>query len=67
MFARLMVFLNSAVNPILYNMMSRKFRRALRHLLCRGQTSQITTPVDDIPNETQLQVFRRVIVTPCTS
>uniref|UniRef100_A0A3Q0KMD9 Thyrotropin-releasing hormone receptor n=1 Tax=Schistosoma mansoni TaxID=6183 RepID=A0A3Q0KMD9_SCHMA len=33
MFSRIMAFLNSAVNPILYNAMSRKFRRALKRLL----------------------------------
>ncbi|CAL8090598.1 unnamed protein product [Calicophoron daubneyi] len=33
MFARLMAFLNSAANPLVYNIMSRKFRRAFRRLL----------------------------------
>ncbi|CAH8863255.1 unnamed protein product [Trichobilharzia szidati] len=33
MFSRIMAYLNSAVNPILYNAMSRKFRRALKRLL----------------------------------
>nr|CAH8869048.1 unnamed protein product [Trichobilharzia regenti] len=33
MFSRIMAYLNSAVNPILYNAMSRKFRRALKRML----------------------------------
>ena len=34
MFCRIMVYINSAINPILYNAMSVKFRRAFRKLLC---------------------------------
>ncbi|KAA0194016.1 Thyrotropin releasing hormone receptor [Fasciolopsis buskii] len=37
LFARLMGYLNSAVNPILYNVMSRKFRRVLKRILRRGR------------------------------
>ncbi|THD25313.1 Thyrotropin releasing hormone receptor [Fasciola hepatica] len=36
LFARLMGYLNSAVNPILYNVMSRKFRRVLKRMLRRS-------------------------------
>ena len=39
-FARIMFYLNSATNPIVYNVISIKFRRAFRHTihsLCRGQ------------------------------
>ncbi|KAJ8303075.1 hypothetical protein KUTeg_019471 [Tegillarca granosa] len=34
---RVMVYINSAINPILYNAMSVKFRRAFRKLLCCGK------------------------------
>lgn len=37
LFCRLMVYMNSAINPILYNAMSVKFRRAFRRLLCCGK------------------------------
>lgn len=33
LFCRIMVYVNSAVNPILYNAMSVKFRRAFKRLL----------------------------------
>jgi hypothetical protein len=33
-FCRIMLYLNSAVNPILYNLMSSKFREGFRSLLC---------------------------------
>jgi len=35
---RLMVYANSAINPILYNAMSVKFCRAFRHLLLCGRS-----------------------------
>lgn len=36
-FSRIMLYLNSAVNPILYNLMSSKFRDGFRRLLgCKG-------------------------------
>ena len=34
---RMMVYINSAINPILYNAMSMKFRRAFRRLLSCGK------------------------------
>ena len=34
-FAGVLYFFNSTVNPILYNLMSRKFRRAFKRTLCR--------------------------------
>lgn len=33
-FCRIMLYLNSAINPILYNLMSSKFRRGFRSLYC---------------------------------
>ncbi|XP_045194328.1 thyrotropin-releasing hormone receptor-like [Mercenaria mercenaria] len=38
MFSRTMVYINSAINPILYNAMSVKFRRAFKRILCCGHT-----------------------------
>jgi hypothetical protein len=37
LFCRTMVYINSAINPILYNAMSVKFRRAFRRVLCCGK------------------------------
>lgn len=37
---RILLYLNSAVNPILYNLMSSKFRRGFRRLLGFGSRSQ---------------------------
>jgi thyrotropin-releasing hormone receptor len=39
LFCRLMVYTNSAINPILYNAMSVKFCRAFRRLLMCGRTA----------------------------
>ena len=38
LFSRTMVYVNSAVNPILYNVMSVKFRRAFRNQIFCGKT-----------------------------
>lgn len=37
MFCRTMVYINSAINPILYNAMSVKFRRAFKRILLCGK------------------------------
>ncbi|XP_014663378.1 PREDICTED: thyrotropin-releasing hormone receptor-like [Priapulus caudatus] len=37
MFAKTLIYINSAINPILYNAMSVKFRRAFKHLLTCGR------------------------------
>lgn len=37
MFCRTMVYINSAINPILYNAMSVKFRRAFKRILFCGK------------------------------
>lgn len=37
LFVKTMTYLNSTVNPIIYNVMSRKFRRAFRLLLTDGE------------------------------
>lgn len=39
LFCRTMVFINSAINPVIYNMLSVKFRRAFRDIVCKGKTS----------------------------
>lgn len=39
LFCRNMVFINSAINPIVYNMLSVKFRRAFRDIVCKGKIS----------------------------
>jgi len=39
LFCRLMIYANSAINPILYNAMSAKFCRAFRRLLLCGRAS----------------------------
>ncbi|XP_021358028.1 thyrotropin-releasing hormone receptor-like [Mizuhopecten yessoensis] len=36
LFCRVMIYINSAINPILYNAMSVKFRRAFQKVLCCG-------------------------------
>ncbi|KAK6178109.1 hypothetical protein SNE40_012938 [Patella caerulea] len=43
LFSRSMIYINSAINPILYNAMSVKFRRAFKNHLCCG-TKQPRTP-----------------------
>ncbi len=40
LFCRVMVYMNSAINPILYNAMSVKFRRAFKRLLSCGKTKE---------------------------
>ncbi|XP_074645386.1 thyrotropin-releasing hormone receptor-like [Tubulanus polymorphus] len=40
LFCRLLVYMNSAINPILYNAMSMKFRRAFKRLLSCGKQSK---------------------------
>jgi len=53
LFCRAMVYINSAVNPILYNVMSVKFRRAFRQLIaCDGQRSEqpVRTPCRPTPH-----------------
>ncbi|XP_054711096.1 thyrotropin-releasing hormone receptor-like [Uloborus diversus] len=40
MFCKTMIFINSAINPILYNVMSIKFRRAFKRMLSCGKTEK---------------------------
>lgn len=40
LFCRIMVYMNSAINPILYNAMSVKFRRAFKRLLYCGKGAE---------------------------
>ena len=42
-FARIMMYLNSAVNPLIYNLTSRKFRAAFRNVLQRRRSSRSTS------------------------
>ncbi|XP_055847889.1 growth hormone secretagogue receptor type 1 [Episyrphus balteatus] len=46
-FCRIMLYLNSALNPILYNLMSSKFRNGFRRLLgCRNRRSVAVKSMD---------------------
>lgn len=40
MFCKTMIFINSAINPILYNVMSIKFRRAFKRMLSCGKSER---------------------------
>ena len=40
LFSRTMVYINSAINPVLYNAMSVKFRRAFKKILTCGKLLQ---------------------------
>ncbi len=40
LFCRVMIYMNSAINPILYNAMSVKFRRAFKRLLSCGKANE---------------------------
>ncbi|XP_071038518.1 thyrotropin-releasing hormone receptor-like isoform X2 [Parasteatoda tepidariorum] len=44
MFCKTMIFINSAINPILYNAMSIKFRKAFKRLLSCGQKARPNIP-----------------------
>lgn len=46
MFSKTLIYVNSAINPVLYNAMSIKFRRAFRRTLTCGKHSQSKTPAD---------------------
>ena len=39
LFSRTMVYINSAINPVLYNAMSVKFRRAFKKILTCGKSN----------------------------
>lgn len=49
LFAKTMAYLNSTVNPILYNAMSKKFRRAFRLLIIQGKRLNVKYTFKD-PN-----------------
>jgi len=49
LFCRLMVYANSAINPILYNAMSVKFCRAFRRLLLCGRAPDVGGYATDGP------------------
>lgn len=44
MFCKTMIFVNSAINPILYNALSVKFRRAFKKMLCCEPTNHYQCP-----------------------
>ncbi|NWY45159.1 TRFR protein, partial [Sylvia atricapilla] len=45
LFCRLCIYLNSAINPIIYNLMSQKFRAAFRKLYkCQGRSAEQPAP-----------------------
>ncbi|XP_061463450.1 thyrotropin-releasing hormone receptor [Rhineura floridana] len=43
LFCRICIYLNSAINPVIYNLMSQKFRAAFRKL-CKCQQKQLEKP-----------------------
>lgn len=44
LFCRLCIYLNSAINPVIYNLMSQKFRAAFRKLCkCEQKRTEIAT------------------------
>lgn len=43
LFCRICIYLNSAINPVIYNLMSQKFRAAFKKL-CRCQQKQLEKP-----------------------
>ena len=51
-FSRIMFFINSAGNPILYNLFSSKFRRAFKDLLCSRHANTCDGSVRSCHNET---------------
>lgn len=45
LFCRICIYLNSAINPIIYNLMSQKFRAAFRKLCkCEAKSAENPTP-----------------------
>lgn len=44
LFCRMCIYLNSAINPIIYNLMSQKFRAAFRKL-CKCEAKSAENPV----------------------
>lgn len=53
LFCRIMVYINSAINPILYNAMSVKFRRAFQNILCCGESPVIrVSPFSECDDKT---------------
>uniref|UniRef100_A0ACB8FEP1 Uncharacterized protein n=2 Tax=Sphaerodactylus townsendi TaxID=933632 RepID=A0ACB8FEP1_9SAUR len=45
LFCRICIYLNSAINPVIYNLMSQKFRAAFRKL-CKCQQKQSEKPTN---------------------
>lgn len=52
LFCRLMIYTNSAINPVLYNVMSVKFRRAFHRLLLLCCCPTPHRPTDGAPTPT---------------
>nr|CAD7260822.1 unnamed protein product [Timema shepardi] len=51
MFAKTCIYINCAINPILYSMMSAKFRRAFHRVLCgTGQLNNLDNPYTSTRN-----------------
>lgn len=46
LFCRICIYLNSAINPVIYNLMSQKFRAAFRKL-CNCKQRPLEKPVND--------------------
>ncbi|XP_076334640.1 thyrotropin-releasing hormone receptor-like [Tachypleus tridentatus] len=61
MFCKTMIFINSAINPILYNAMSVKFRRAFKRVLSCGGASEETifTPFRSLAVTNHPQIMQK--------
>uniref|UniRef100_K1QRF6 Thyrotropin-releasing hormone receptor n=1 Tax=Magallana gigas TaxID=29159 RepID=K1QRF6_MAGGI len=53
LFCRNMVFINSAINPIVYNMLSVKFRRAFRDIVCKADNLAKREPSTSLDTKTR--------------
>ncbi|XP_023229052.1 thyrotropin-releasing hormone receptor-like [Centruroides sculpturatus] len=65
MFSKTMVFINSAINPILYNAMSIKFRRAFKRMLSCSKKGTSEGPFSSSTRNTRSIVTNTTRITSC--